>query len=1025
MKHLQYFVILVLITTVAVSLGFASTGKTGTASTPKPSGLVQGGQATLQPSGVPLASEEPQLLKNAKGQIINDPEIRQNAFFTKSRSSRARMSSSALGQASRPAPIINSTSMITSRLIGTYHIPGDFPSIASAVSALNIIGVDAPVTFLLDSASYTENSAVTFGYWIGADSFVTTFRPNAGTAVTINFTPSLSEGKGFAFNGSSRVTIDGVNSGGASLTLKYSGGTFPSADPFAATIYLTNGARFITVQNCNIEGQIQTSGGFVDQTDGRSAIFCYNADGEASNGDVTITGNTITNATFDIKVLPQWDGADGTYQGPVTYTYNKVGGAYGQPISHGALIDRCLELNFSHNIIDGVEHAPYYWDFGETEYTGVWTFGDPAFLFDFGQPSGGHFYEIGGSTIISYNEVRNCNVSAGTLGLYYAFLARVATDALGAKIYDNRIGNITNSDAGGTDIGLRSEFGAIHNSFHFTGAQANGQTSYLLRAVSGTFANNALSNERTRPGGASNRVRVYQGTPGGTTDGNGYFSTYGFITTATTLNAYYATGRDNHSQYGPVNFDGSMHISAPSSAGNIGRPSAEFGASYALALASNDIDGDARDTTIAGSRDAGADESAATPGVSTYPEDVFPTDAPSPSSAGIPPGITAPVSARVKNATLAPATPVKVKVTITGAAASYAESTTVSLGPLDFQTLTFPNWTPSAAGVDTITVTTTYAGDAVANNTFKRLQSVLAPESLANVTELDFDSGPQGWTGSGSWQLSGNFSILGGVYGGSGKTWVTDSTGAGYTNATAHTLTSPFYDLDGITGDSLYMSFFVSLKTEPSWDRMWVQYSNNGVAWTNLGLLNDPNGINWYNSTVWANAAGSNAAPDCWDNVTAVGLGIVANSTDVPPGWTSNGACGGADVHTGPDGYIYVQLKIRGSEYPNIIHASIVRFRILAFGDAGSNDEGFAVDNIRLANTAPVLTPAAISGHVYLDADGSGTDNAMAPGAGLLGNGSKTVTEANAVGVPVVLKYFGAPLGHYPDRWKRKLQLHT
>ena len=71
------------------------------------------------------------------------------------------------------------------------------------------------------------------------------------------------------------------------------GGTFPSGDPFAATIYATNGSNGVTVENANIKGEIQTAGAFYDQTDGRPAVFSYyGASDAAPDSNITVTGCT-------------------------------------------------------------------------------------------------------------------------------------------------------------------------------------------------------------------------------------------------------------------------------------------------------------------------------------------------------------------------------------------------------------------------------------------------------------------------------------------------------------------------------------------------------------------------------------------------------------------------------------------------------------------------------------------------------------------------------------------------------------
>jgi hypothetical protein len=208
MKHLKYLVILVLITSVAVSLGFASKAKKGTASTPTPSAQIQGAQLPQLPSSSTLGGEEPQL-RNSKGQILNDPEIRRSNI----KSSRRTLSPAQMKKTSSPTPIVDKTSGITAQLSGTYHIPGDFPTINAAISVLNFVGVDGPTTFLLDNTTYNLDAGTTFDFWVGGDSFMTTFQPNVGVATTINFKPSASEGKGFAFNGTYRLTIDGVDTG--------------------------------------------------------------------------------------------------------------------------------------------------------------------------------------------------------------------------------------------------------------------------------------------------------------------------------------------------------------------------------------------------------------------------------------------------------------------------------------------------------------------------------------------------------------------------------------------------------------------------------------------------------------------------------------------------------------------------------------------------------------------------------------------------------------------------------------------
>src|SRR5689334_12990601 len=60
-----------------------------------------------------------------------------------------------------PTPRLVQLASVQSGLSGTYHIPGDFPNIASAVAVLNFLGLAGDATFLLDNALYHETS-ITF-----------------------------------------------------------------------------------------------------------------------------------------------------------------------------------------------------------------------------------------------------------------------------------------------------------------------------------------------------------------------------------------------------------------------------------------------------------------------------------------------------------------------------------------------------------------------------------------------------------------------------------------------------------------------------------------------------------------------------------------------------------------------------------------------------------------------------------------------------------------------------------------------
>lgn len=959
MKHLKLVVTLLLISVMAFSLGFASKG-TGLKSAPVDQGTT-----------------------NQITQISNDPELRTGRVPARS------FRSDLIEQTSNPAMILPADkgaarAAFSLGLSGPYAIPGDFPSISAAIAVLNFVGVSGNVTFNIAAGSYSVLSPLAIGAFPGAGTFTVSIQPAAGAAVTINFQPSATEGKGFSFNGAQDVTVDGLNTGGASLTLQYAGGTFPASDAFAATIYVTGGSDGITVQNANIKGNIQTSGAFYDQTDGRPAVFVFRGVSTPANKNIAVTGCTITNATYGLKVLTGGLAASADVNGPnISFTYNNVGGAYGGMVSIGGLMDKVSEMHYDNNVFDGIEFVPYYWENGPTEFDNVSTFGNPvpSFMYDFGQPTAGHMYNTANSTC-KYNWIKDSHQSYNDPGfafIIYGLLARVGGTT---AVQNNRITGVHTTDLDGTDAPLRTESGASHNSIRLTGTQTASQVSYCLRPAAGNVYNNALSNERT--GSAGSGIRVLQGTPTGLSDGNAFYGTNGRINTSATLAGYFATGKDANSQYGPVNFDATMHIVAgPSSAENIGRPKI---------LLAVDIDGDVRDTTTAGTRDAGADEFPNTG--SPTASDVLPTLISPPNPAGEPFGLPIPMKVTVKNNS---ATATGAFDVMLGVSDGYSNTVNTTLAALETKILTFPNWSPAAAGSYTLTATTLLGGDATpGNDVLVRAQTAVVPVAIVGDTVVFNAASAEGWAGTGSFVFSSAFTKFGGPY--SGAAFIT---GAGaphtvpYTNATAHTVTSPFYSLASLGGDgNVYISFYQALTTEPSWDRAWVQYTTDNVNWINLGSLNDPNGVNWYSTAVYANAAGSNAAPDCWDGVTAVGLGLAANTTDIPPAWTSNGDCE-TEAHTGPNGFVYTQLKITPANYPAVVGAPLIRFRYVAFADAGANDDGWAIDNLRIGGTANPLLTADFGGNVYGDTDG---------------NGAKNGGESGIAGVTLNLTYFGVPV---------------
>jgi len=69
-----------------------------------------------------------------------------------------------------------------------------------------------------------------------------------------------------------------------------------------------------------------------------------------------------------------------------------------------------------------------------------------------------------------------------------------------------------------------------------------------------------------------------------------------------------------------------------------------------------------------------------------------------------------------------------------------------------------------------------------------------------------------------------------------------------YGNSAACRLISPVFDFS--TTVSATLSFWQNRNTESGWDGVRVDYTTDGVTWQILGVQNDPNGVNWYNSSL-------------------------------------------------------------------------------------------------------------------------------------------------------------------------------
>jgi hypothetical protein len=206
---------------------------------------------------------------------------------------------------------LKTTVRTTDPMAGTYDIGGganNYATIVAAVTALNIRGVDGPVTFNVYETTYS--GTVTIGSILGASAINTiTFR-DAGMFRT----PPVIAGN-VILNGADYVTFDGIN-----ITNTGSGNC----------VLLEYGADYNTIKNC-----LLTSGG-------ETSSLSYGVDVEYGDNDYNVIENvTISHSAYYLVYL---NGAEGSPDsGNVVRNCTLIGGRTGVSLFYqtGAAVNDC------------------------------------------------------------------------------------------------------------------------------------------------------------------------------------------------------------------------------------------------------------------------------------------------------------------------------------------------------------------------------------------------------------------------------------------------------------------------------------------------------------------------------------------------------------------------------------------------------------------------------------------------------------------------------------------------------------
>lgn len=256
-------------------------------------------------------------------------------------------------------PLSSTTTTGVCSISGTKTVgaTGDYTTLTAAMTALNNNGVTGSV--ILELQSNYNSSGETFPIVIGAipcagPTNTLTIRPAAGVAATINGSSSATAV--FKFLNAQYVTIDGINTGGRSLTIN-NNNTGASATIWLASTSGTGGNNFVTVKNTTIVGGTSagttSSWAFLSSVDGATA----NTTSGPNNDNITIQNNIVTKAAYGIYAfgtaavsaggLDNWIVTGNTF-GPSTYNTTTNIGYNGMYL--GSMINPTISNNTIQNV---------------------------------------------------------------------------------------------------------------------------------------------------------------------------------------------------------------------------------------------------------------------------------------------------------------------------------------------------------------------------------------------------------------------------------------------------------------------------------------------------------------------------------------------------------------------------------------------------------------------------------------------------------------------------------------------------
>ncbi|MBK7682669.1 MAG: hypothetical protein IPJ26_09515 [Bacteroidetes bacterium] len=135
----------------------------------------------------------------------------------------------------------------------------------------------------------------------------------------------------------------------------------------------------------------------------------------------------------------------------------------------------------------------------------------------------------------------------------------------------------------------------------------------------------------------------------------------------------------------------------------------------------------------------------------------------------------------------------------------------------------------------------------------------------------DFENGTGGWISNQInntiWELgSPTFAPLNTSH--SGNNCWDINLNSPYFNFANAILTSPTFDLSNL--NIVTLQFWLNYSSESNTDGLFVEYTNDGITWQRLGSIGDPQGTNWYNSTLTSGNQGWSGVNTGWQSCSYI-----------------------------------------------------------------------------------------------------------------------------------------------------------